>query len=548
MATNSAKAPPTPAQLRFVDLKERNDVERERMKRRIRELEQAGVKVPSGKQPKTADSEQLDYLKKHVGDPVVDPIFLAVADDVAPGQNVSHKDGLPPSQVQKPPVPLTAAEKAVIAIYGIVVRDNSVAPLRLELGEEIDRRSGKGISNARSEYLHDEALYAEILTGVMVEVGDRPGGKEDHVRATDWSAVTKRVSERGGKAGDLYTRFQAETALEGLRGGDEDQAPSAIEIDLPDLDEEVDVEIVVDNLQAMQAIYFSSMLEEIKLYQVADKLIELFNMGLLPLGKGRAGDLLFEYWRKSNERFTEIERLNLYARAFGFPVGEPMPSGAPNREFEGAWIRFVSAVSSLLRQSTLNSLLTSSLPGAVSQEQVRKAGRDLAANLSLYGYGVAYFAATDLQGQIRDVIELLSSDEIKSAYGARDMWQVIDQVVALENLGKGGSTVKGRTMATAGSVIIRWLSQHPAELASVGKPVVDQAAVSLGHKSPKPMSNPTDRDLVDACEQWLAVTGTPDAQVEVYAQPIETPNSTSRPIQIPAVARDALAGIGLNGA
>jgi hypothetical protein len=50
---------------------------------------------------------------------------------------------------------------------------------------------------------------------------------------------------------------------------------------------------------------------------------------------------------------------------------------------------------------------------------------------------------------------------------------------------------------------------------------------------------------VNACEQWLAVTGTSDERVEEYAQPIEGPNMTSRPIQIPSVARDALEAAGI---
>jgi hypothetical protein len=57
---------------------------------------------------------------------------------------------------------------------------------------------------------------------------------------------------------------------------------------------------------------------------------------------------------------------------------------------------------------------------------------------------------------------------------------------------------------------------------------------------------PTDGDLVDACEQWLAVTGTADMQVEQYSQATEGPAITSRPIQIPSMARDLLASVGVS--
>ena len=45
-------------------------------------------------------------------------------------------------------------------------------------------------------------------------------------------------------------------------------------------------------------------------------------------------------------------------------------------------MRFVSAVSSFVRQSNLDNLLRSNIPGAISQQQVRKTARDLANQLT----------------------------------------------------------------------------------------------------------------------------------------------------------------------
>jgi hypothetical protein len=184
----------------------------------------------------------------------------------------------------------------------------------------------------------------------------------------------------------------------------------------------------------------------------------------------------------------------------------------------------------------------------VSAEQVRKSGRDLAANLSLHGYGIAYFAATELQAQINDIIALLSDPEIKAAYGARDIWQVIEQVSIYE-LGGAKNTVRYRTMATAGAIIIRWLADHTDRLTgSFGDPVLDIEQIrrpTLRASGVRATDKPTDRDLVDACEQWLAVTGTPDQRVEEYSQPAEAPNTTSRPVQIPQAARDLLESVGV---
>ena len=67
--------------------------------------------------------------------------------------------------------------------------------------------------------------------------------------------------------------------------------PNALEaetdspIDLPDLDDESASEIRQTNLRATQALSFSAMLEKMRWPQVRDKLVELFNAGVLPFGR-----------------------------------------------------------------------------------------------------------------------------------------------------------------------------------------------------------------------------------------------------------------------
>jgi len=194
----------------------------------------------------------------------------------------------------------------------------------------------------------------------------------------------------------------------------------------------------------------------------------------------------------------------------------------------------------------VDNLLRSDIPLTISQEQVRKAGRDLAANLSLHTYGMAYSLATDVQAEVNEFIALLSDPEVKAAYGARDMWQLIDQVATLE-LGGARNSIRYRTMANSGAIIIRWLAKKAQVLAGSGlATVIDLSQI----RNPPPRNgkatvNPTDSDLISACEQWLAVTGTSDMRVEEYSESIEGPNMTSAPVRIPAAARDLLASVGV---
>jgi hypothetical protein len=262
-----------------------------------------------------------------------------------------------------------------------------------------------------------------------------------------------------------------------------------------------------ENLQATQALYFAAMLEELRLFQVVDQLVARFVQGLLPLGRGPAGEILYRYWKRGTDGFSETERRNLYARAFGLPGGDA--NTTPNREFGDLWLRFISAVTAYSDQLTAGQPLP---PGgaALRQESVRESARDLATNLSRQGSGLAYFAARELQQQIQEIMQLLSDNEIKSAFAARDLWQVIDQVATLD-LGARPNVLRHRTQAEAGATVIRWLTNRRSLLLRPSPVIIlKDNDLTRQRAGPKPTITPTDYDLVRACGQWLVVAGTPE--------------------------------------
>lgn len=365
------------------------------------------------------------------------------------------------------------------------------------------------------------------------------------------ASVVRRLAANDVTANDAWLTSRIQNAYDMQTGVVDGAAPSSMEINLPDLDDVTDVEIIKENLNAVQAIYFAYMLEEARLPQVVEKIVDLFRGGLLPLGRGKAGDYLFHYYKTASERITEGERRDLYMRAFGAPGGDPN-NNQPNRDFNELWLRFVSAVSSFGRQLTVDRLLRTNIPVAVSQEQVRKAARDLGASLSRCGYGIAYFAATELQKMIMEFRDLLSDPEVRGAFGARDMWQVLDQVNS-NYLGGARNTNRYRTQARSGAVIIRWIANNNQRITGRYGEVISVNALTnpqMRSGSTQPTVTPDDCDLLQACEQWLAVGGVQENSVEQYAQPVESPVITSRPTDmIPQVARDVLdqAGISLPG-
>ena len=163
-------------------------------------------------------------------------------------------------------------------------------------------------------------------------------------------------------------------------------------IELPDLESQTDVEIVKENLHAAQAIYFAYQLEEMRLFQVVERIVELFQQGQLPLGRGGAGEMLEQYWR-SQRPHPESARRNAYWRMFGVAPGGDARVGEPNSAFVSLWMRFISAVSAYAREHGAAARIT---PRTDANAQVRKAARDLAAGRCRNGPARHAYSARDV--------------------------------------------------------------------------------------------------------------------------------------------------------
>lgn len=479
---------------------------------------------------------------------VIDDRFRAIGDYLygpPPLAGLEHDPGVFPNGNGANPGGLTDDQMRIAAVYGFVQNALALPPQyktipSLITPDDNNRRAifNQTVEAADSHYRTYRALYAATLTR-LIQISQPP-----QVQVSDWAKVVDLLVKQGISATNPQLNTWIDRSLATAQNVGQDAPPSEIAINLPDLEQDVsNFEIISGNIFALQPAYFCSMLEELKVFQVVEKLVELFQNGILPVVRGDAGNLLFAYWKNAALRVSEAERRSFYARSLGFPGGD---ADSPNRDFKDLFMRFISAVSSFVRQNTVDNLLRSNIPGAISQQQVRKTARDLATNISAHGYGIAYPMATELQKEINDVMTILKNGEIQDAYGAKDMWQLVDQVAGLE-LGGAKNSVKYRTMASSGATVFAWLANKSRMLASTSYvPILDVAQLQNAPSySTKPTTNPSDFDLVGACDQWLAVTGTQEDSVEKLAQPIEAPLMPSRPIQIPSVARDMLESVGV---
>ena len=129
-----------------------------------------------------------------------------------------------------------------------------------------------------------------------------------------------------------------------------------------------------------------------------------------------------------------------------------------------------------------------------------------------------------MKPEISQISELLSDPEIQNAFGAQDPWQVVEKVAAAE-LGVKPNVSRGHTRGESGIIIIRWLANRRARLlrprsANILRHEDICEGRTAASQNKKPTVYPTDSDLVTACEQWLAVTGTQEAHIEEQA-PVE---------------------------
>lgn len=404
---------------------------------------------------------------------------------------------------------------------------------------------GEGLVRAMARASANIKLAGHTLK-TLIDAVNVPGDKRSpEISTVDFAKTFEKLLEGEVRVSDPNIKLQIENAFERVQRIGAETPLHEFVLNLPDLEAATDIEVIPEHCKLMGSFIFASAFEELKAFQVVDKLIELSQRGEIPLMRGRAGTQLYNYWREAPNRMSEVERQNFYAMTLGLPTGQP--GIAVNSDFQDLWLRFVSSVSTLVRESRVENLLRSNIPLAVNQQQVKKAARDLAHNMSSRGYGMAFYAAADLNKQINEIIELLSDRELQRVFGATSAYDVIEQVSQTE-LGGARNSSKYRMLATSGAIITNWIADNAARLRDPTMPMIDLQSVAYPParaSGATAVSNPTDYDLVNACEMWLADSAMGDDRVQMLSEPRESPQTSSRPIQIPSIARDLLEGTGL---
>jgi hypothetical protein len=372
-------------------------------------------------------------------------------------------------------------------------------------------------------------------------------------------------------------------------------------LDLPDLTGVATAgspdDIRSDNVQSVAIVLAASNLEQARLFEVVDRVVETWWNGQLPVGFGAGSRALDKYYWSSEQRLSEPARHMQYGRVLGMAGGEVSSEVQPNTQFTDLFMRFLASLSEYDRQQRIGDIVGSQRLNSLTltAEQVRQSGRNLAANASLYGWGGTQFAARRLSDHISAAFEILTQRDIQSAYGVDGPYKVIERV-ATEQWGAAPNIVKYRTLADAGKKILFLVAKYASVWSgSSGRPlfndptsagtvtagvlgdgfdqinahleqltkIIAAATSARSHKAAPPAGvaaaaspsytsggadiSDADRDellrLAGAC---IGVQGIKDDTVDQFSQPSEAQYAPSIPTLAPVASSGSNGGAGLD--
>jgi hypothetical protein len=423
--------------------------------------------------------------------------------------------------------------------------DDNISSTWLQVQKTVTDATGQPIT-IKGTALTGAALYKE-LQNAIVEIRSAAGSTgststtgstgSPHVFYQEFARAGRQIIETG-KASLLnephaYFVTAVRIALDTYVSGE----PAAGSLELPPLSDSDggDSEIVAENVRAVSMIYAAYQLEQVKLIPVVERTVEVWSNGQLALGYGPAGKALDRWYWDSFERMSDAARMMQFTRVLGAKGGEVSKEVQPNSNFNDLFLRFLSSLSEYDRQTRIADIVGNSRAGSVSDAQVRKAGRDLAANMSLYGWGGTQFAARRLNQDISNAVAIVMMPDIQSAWGVQSAWQVVERVCSQE-FNFTPNVVKYRTMAESGKAILDLVAKYYNKWGSTtDNPLFcnqfDSQGTCIGSFDITPDDQ---RKFMRHTEYWLAVNGIKDQQVEQNAEPSDTAFSPSIPSLEPA--------------
>ncbi len=293
-----------------------------------------------------------------------------------------------------------------------------------------------------------------------------------------------------------------------------------------------DGQIVADNIRAVGTLAGCYYLEKLRVIDVVDRVTEVFFNGMLPIGFDSTGRALHDYYWSREDRLTPHERMSIFSRVLGVAGGDISKEVQPNKEYDPATNSFLASVAEYDRQRRATTIFAAGpgqRPLTFLGEYVRKTGNDVARNATLYGYGGTQFAARLIAEAVNKAFEILSMPAILRAYGVTSPYQVIERVAA-NDWHTQVNVVRYKTSADVVKNVYDILAKNANVWSkSNGDPLFSEPEPGAGAKIKGDLDADQNK-LFTYAQQWLAVNGMQDTQVEKLSQPVESKAGASLPL------------------
>jgi hypothetical protein len=231
----------------------------------------------------------------------------------------------------------------------------------------------------------------------------------------------------------------------------------------PHITPDFDDSVIPSQLHAAAELYYIYQHERMKIFQVVEVLLRLFQHGQMRIqrGPGARGLYLLEKWKPL--RYTLRHRMFAYRRAFNYGNAQ-VPAGAVvNRSFHRQLVGFMAATGQYFRDLLIGEVirggqLISQRPfGSIGS--VQRIGLDLRYALDRATYGNIFALTMETGHYLGTVLKLLDSADIKKAFDANTKWDVVEQV-SNRYLGGVAEPSQRAKMAESGRRMLQFIADN----------------------------------------------------------------------------------------
>jgi len=368
------------------------------------------------------------------------------------------------------------------AVVGMLVLDGNTDPSAASFDDAFWSARGESAktSTTTTDKTTLQVLNKHVYEEVAGKIKEFPGHK-GAVYYQELASVARKLLDNADAVPIDSPGFISQ-----IRVFDDDyvtNGPSdADSFDLPDLTGDGAAspdDIRPDNIRAVAVIFAAYQLEQLRLFEVVDRITETWWNGQLPVGTDKGSQALDKYYWSSEFRLSDSARHMQYGRVLGAAGGEVSTEVQPNSQFSDLWMRLIASLAEYDRQQRIGDVVGGQRKNSLTLtgESVRAAARNLAANASLYGWGGTQFAARRLAKQVSTSFDILNSKEIQAAYGVDGPYKVIERV-ATEQWGAAPNIVKYRALAEAGRNMLNTIAKYSRVWSGSGNPLFNDPASS----------------------------------------------------------------------